>query len=44
MKTRLSFNIFMITKEGLNLTIGCVSMNLFDEKGRFRNGFREFNM
>jgi len=44
MKTRLSFNIFMITKEGYVLTLGCVSMNLFDEKGRFRNGLREFNV
>ena len=26
------------------LTIGCVSMNLFDEKGRFRNGVKELNV
>lgn len=26
------------------MTIGCVSMNLFDEKGRFRNGMRELNV
>jgi hypothetical protein len=26
------------------LTIGCVSMNLFDEKGRFKNGMRELNV
>ncbi len=44
MKTRLSFNINMITKEGQSLTIGCVSMNLFDEKGRFRNGLKELNV
>ena len=44
MKTRLSFNINMITKEGQSLTIGCVSMNLFDEKGRFKNGLRELNV
>lgn len=44
MKTRLSFNIAMITKEGYALTIGCVSLNLFDEKGRFRNGLRELNV
>ena len=44
MKTRLSFNIIMLTKEGQQLTIGCVSLNLFDEKGRFRNGLRELNV
>ena len=44
MKTRLSFNINLLTKEGSSLTIACVSMNLFDEKGRFRNGMRELNV
>jgi len=44
MKTRLSFNIIMVSKEGYQLTIGCVSVNLFDEKGRFRNGLRELNV
>jgi hypothetical protein len=44
MKTRLSFNLNMVTKEGYSLTIACVSMNLFDEKGRFRNGARELNV
>ena len=44
MKTRLSFNINLIMKEGYMLTIGCVSMNLFDEKGRFRNGVKELNV
>lgn len=44
MKTRLSFNLNMLTKEGQTLTIGCVSLNLFDEKGRFRNGLRELNV
>lgn len=34
----------MLTKEGYQLTIGCVSLNLFDEKGRFRNGLRELNV
>jgi hypothetical protein len=40
----LSFNIMMLTKEGQALTIGCVSLNLFDEKGRFRSGLIEFNV
>lgn len=44
MKTRLSFNLNLLTKEGQMLTIGCVSMNLFDEKGRFKNGMRELNV
>lgn len=44
MKTRLSFNLNMLTKEGQCLTIACVSVNLFDEKGRFRNGVRELNV
>jgi hypothetical protein len=44
MKTRLSFSLVLLTREGTALTIGCVSMNLFDEKGRFRNGLRELNL
>jgi hypothetical protein len=44
MKTRLSFSLVLLTREGQALTIACVSMNLFDEKGRFRNGLRELNV
>lgn len=28
----------------MTLTIACVSMNLFDERGRFKNGLRELNV
>lgn len=32
-KTRLAFSIKMLFQENAELTIGCVSINLFDEKG-----------
>lgn len=39
MKTRLSINVVCMFKEpGEELTIACVSMNLFDERKRFRQG------
>jgi hypothetical protein len=34
----------LLTKEEQTLTIACVSMNLFDERGRFKNGLRELNV
>ena len=35
-KTRLSVNVILIFKEGnKQLTIGCVSMNLFDDRKKF---------
>jgi len=43
-KTRLSFNIVLIFKEGSKLTIGCVSINLFNEKGIFNSGVRDLNV
>lgn len=45
MKTRLSVNIVMVFKEhGHELVIGCVSLNLFDEKKRFRQGMQDFSL
>jgi hypothetical protein len=43
-KTRLSFNIVLIFNEGSKLTIGCVSINLFNEKGVFNSGVRDLNV
>lgn len=40
----MSFNIILIFKENSQLTIGCVSINLFDEKGMFRSGIRDLNV
>lgn len=37
-KTRLAFNIILFFQENAHLTIGSVSINLFDEKGQFRSG------
>lgn len=44
--TRLCFNVILVFKEnqGLELTIACVSMNLFDEKQRFKNGMQDLNV
>ena len=44
MKTRLSFNIVLVFKEAYELTIGCVSINLFDEQKRFQSGVRDLNL
>lgn len=43
-KTRLSVNIILVFKEGYELTIGCVSMNLFDEKKKFKSGIIDLNI
>jgi len=43
-KTRISFNIVLIFNEGSKLTIGCVSINLFNEKGVFNSGVRDLNV
>jgi len=43
-KTRLSFNIVLIFKENSKMTIGCVSINLFNEKGFFNSGIRDLNV
>ena len=43
-KTRLSFEIVLIFKENSKMTIGCVSMNLFNEKGIFNSGVRDLNV
>lgn len=42
--TWLSFNVFLLTKEGYKFIIGSVSVNLFNEKGRIWTGLREFNI
>ena len=34
----------LIFKENSRLTIGCVSLNLFDEKGMFRSGISDLNV
>ena len=45
MKTRLSINIVCVFREpGDELTIACVSMNLFDEKKRFRQGQQDLSL
>lgn len=43
-KTRLSFSIVLVFQENAELTIGCVSVNLFDEKGQFRSGIQDLNI
>lgn len=43
-KARLSFNIVLIFKENSKMTIGCVSINLFNEKGIFNSGVRDLNV
>lgn len=43
-KTRLAFSIKLIFQEKAELTIGCVSINLFDEKGQFRSGIQDLNI
>ena len=37
-KTRLSFNIIMTTVENVKITIGTVSMNIFDDQGKLNSG------
>lgn len=34
----------LVFKEAYELTIGCVSMNLFDEKKKFMSGVRDLNI
>jgi hypothetical protein len=44
-KTRLSINVILVFREpNYEITIGCVSMNLFDEKKRFKSGVRDLNI
>ena len=43
-KTRLAFSITLVFQENAELTIGCVSINLFDEKGQFRSGPQDLNI
>lgn len=44
-KTRLSVNVILVFQEGgKQLTIGCVSMNLFDEKKKFEAGKIDLNL
>lgn len=43
-KTRLAFNIILFFQENAHLTIGSVSINLFDEKGQFRSGIQDLNI
>jgi hypothetical protein len=44
-KTRLSINVILVFREpAYELTIGCVSMNLFDEKKKFRSGVQNLNI
>lgn len=43
-KARLSFNIVLIFKQNSQMTIGCVSINLFNEKGIFNSGVRDLNV
>lgn len=43
-KTRLSFNIILTTMESIKITIGSVSINLFDEKGKLNSGIRDLNI
>ena len=44
-KTKLSINIILaFDKPGQDITIGCVSMNLFDEKMKFRSGVQPLNL
>lgn len=43
-KARLSFNIILIFEDHSYITIGCVSINLFNEKGVFNSGVRDLNV
>ena len=44
-KTRLSVNIILAFKEpAFELTIGCVSLNLFDDQKRFQSGIKALNI
>lgn len=43
-KTRLSLNVILVFKEAYELTIGCVSMNLFDEKKKYMSGVHDLNI
>lgn len=44
-KTRLSVNVILVFKEHASeLTIGCVSMNLFDENKKFKCGIQDLNI
>ena len=43
-KTRLAFSITLVFQENAELIIGCVSINLFDEKGQFRSGIQDLNI
>jgi hypothetical protein len=43
-KSRLSINVILVFVEGFELTIGCVSMNLFDENKKFISGVQDLNL
>ena len=43
-KTRMAFSITLIFQENAELVIGCVSTNLFDERGQFRSGIQDLNI
>jgi len=44
-KTRLSVNVVLVFREpAFELTIGCVSINLFDEKKKFKSGLQDLNI
>ncbi|CAI2363985.1 unnamed protein product [Moneuplotes crassus] len=43
-KTRLSFNIRMNTSEDIEMIIGSVSINLFDDQGKLNSGIRDLNI
>ena len=43
-KTRLAFDIILIFQENATLTIGTVSINLFDENSQFRSGVQDLNI
>ena len=40
----MAFTVTLIFAERAELTIGCVSINLFDEKKQFRSGLQDLNI
>jgi len=40
----MAFTVTLIFEENAELTIGCVSINLFDEKHQFRSGIQDLNI
>lgn len=43
-KTRLSFNIVLTSVENVKITIGSVSINLFDDQGKMNSGICDLNI